>query len=724
MTKQWYVCNTGQSPEGPLTTQEIMNRIAMSELTAETRVAPMGTSIWTTLLEEPSFAAAFTTKGTVITPPSVATTVEGGSRAALPAPASAPTVLPVVASAPPPAPPMAVSMPPSPLAPTKQRSSQRRGMAIAGLSLGVLLTAIVVAASVVHVSASTDMGVKAAVVRVSTSTGRGSGFLLRGPDEFAYVATAYHVVEDGGSILVQRDVETSDTSHYVEAYPETEIVAFDAEADLAVLRIKNLSASRFATLPLAMAPLKDEKVASYGFPHSNLTNAAGLMSKDGKVLSLVRFPVDDRRYSRVVRDNAVDAILISSQLEPGFSGGPTCNERGEVVGINTMKDNKHEGQNGAVSVVVLQKLLQQITPAAARKDPTPEQAEVLLNRIASEYLSLPVQERWKVREVEFVSSGDLPALRRFTSFFRQAERGTNTGFDKEHKLSSAAWLGVRFAKLPGKSLDTYFSSVTTDALSKCEQTNVRLQTWLGALSGEAVSVDPNDVAESCEQYAYRPFAWDLTAATLAWDEQEQTQYSVTKIEPVDQDGGIYKAAVRAKGRGTSFDVLLATDDGRLRLKVFDRDGRPYALNAPRSVATADIAGEWLADEQPFRISSKDPVDVDPDEHLYITIHDDQTASIKHVVHHRYTFTEGTSNLFSCTRQPHIDTSLVQWFLGKVEGGIVVAYPERAPERTGHTQCPIQYSHDRAVALKVSGPALTMYRTNGEQYPEKKVFQRR
>ena len=68
-----------------------------------------------------------------------------------------------------------------------------------------------------------------------------------------------------------------------------------------------------------------------------------MVSKPGKVLSLVKFPVVDRRTGEITRNDAVDGLLVSSEIEPGFSGGPTCNERGEVVGVNVTKDTVHRG---------------------------------------------------------------------------------------------------------------------------------------------------------------------------------------------------------------------------------------------------------------------------------------------------------------------------------------------------------------------------------------------
>src|SRR6185369_9015746 len=116
---------------------------------------------------------------------------------------------------------------------------------------------------------------------------------------------------------------------------------------------------------------------------------------------LVRFPAYDDRYSRVLRDNAVEGLLVSTDIEPGFSGGPTVDESGKVVGVNVTKDRAHVGQNGAVSVVALRQLLAKVKPATEVIEPKPADVVALLKRVQSEYLLLPLDERSRVRETDF-----------------------------------------------------------------------------------------------------------------------------------------------------------------------------------------------------------------------------------------------------------------------------------------------------------------------------------
>ena len=84
----------------------------------------------------------------------------------------------------------------------------------------------------------------------------------RGPDSPAYVVTAQHVVDSGEPILVERTVDGPGGSHWTEAYPDAEVVAFDADADLAVIRLNGVSADHFTPLPLAAAARRPTRPSS------------------------------------------------------------------------------------------------------------------------------------------------------------------------------------------------------------------------------------------------------------------------------------------------------------------------------------------------------------------------------------------------------------------------------------------------------------------------------
>lgn len=353
----------------------------------------------------------------------------------------------------------------------------------------------------------------ASIVRVVLDDGEGTGFVVAGPDGLAYVVTAYHVVDRGGSILVERAVQGSHGRHWTEAYPDAEVVAFDADADLAVIRLRDVSADSFTPLPLAAAPVADEPVLSYGFPASSLAARSGMVSKPGKILSEVKFPVLDHRAGEVVRSDAIDGLLVSSEIEPGFSGGPSLNARGELVGVNVTKDTVHRAQNGAVSVTAVKALLALIDPRGVQ--PTADDVKRLLERIQNEYLLLPVERRWSAREDDYVSTSDLPRTREMIAAMRRLEADTSR--DPKTKLSGQATLGLMLARLPGRPLETYTDAATRAALADCEQHEQTLRAFFGALTEpEAYG---GEKPSRCSALAFRPMLWDLTAMAMRWQAQ-------------------------------------------------------------------------------------------------------------------------------------------------------------------------------------------------------------
>lgn len=589
------------------------------------------------------------------------------------------------------------------------RRSRKKAWAIAAGTLGVIGLGAAIAASRGHETTAKD-----SIVRVTTSSGMGAGFFVEGPDRYAYVATANHVVDRGERVLVERDVGT-DKDAFVEAYPETEIVATDPDADLAIIRIKNVDASRFSHLALAKKPTQDEKILSYGYPGSSLVSHAGLVSKDGKVLSLVSFPAYDERYARVLRDNAVDGLLISSEIEPGMSGGPTLNDSGEVVGINVTKDRAHVGQNGAVSVVALRTLLGKVQPADAKTEIKPDDVAALLDKIQSEYLLLPIEERSRVRETDFVHAGDLPQLRELVGEVRREERNTDTTFIAKYQLSGQAALGMFFARMPGKLLETYRAPTTVTPLIACELTNQRLTSFLGDLS---TTDAPKAGLDTCDELAVRPLAWDLVAATMQWDGKEK-KYTVTKLDKMDDEGKVYRASLRISGASNLIELWLGVDQHQVRLKLFDAGGNLYAIKSPRTVSPSAFQGTWSLKRPRVTDAVNKDAEIESSETVSISIADDRKVSIRDVVAEKYFGAGNKGQTFRCSEKRTIDTGLLESFTGTLDNGVILAFPDKEAEPMGADSAYCKPSHkaDRIVAVKLEGEQLTFYRTDGNAYPE-------
>ena len=141
----------------------------------------------------------------------------------------------------------------------------------------------------------------------------GTGFALNN----GYVVTNYHVVEDAKSITI------SGINGDFNASYTASVVATDKINDLAIIRVSDSRFSEFGTLPYAIdmnqAEVGDD-VFVLGYP---LTQTMGdeIKLTNGIISSRTGFQGDVSLYQ------------MSAPIQPGNSGGPMFNSRGNVVGI-------------------------------------------------------------------------------------------------------------------------------------------------------------------------------------------------------------------------------------------------------------------------------------------------------------------------------------------------------------------------------------------------------
>lgn len=145
---------------------------------------------------------------------------------------------------------------------------------------------------------------------------RGTGFVIH---ENGYILTNYHVVVEGSSYTISVDGSEQEV--------EAKYVGGDATMDLAVLKVENTSLKAVA-LGSSAATKVGEMAIAVGNPagaDANLTGSVtvGYVSYVGRKLS----------YNGTLQE----FLQIDAAVNPGNSGGPLLNNRGEVIGIVTLK---------------------------------------------------------------------------------------------------------------------------------------------------------------------------------------------------------------------------------------------------------------------------------------------------------------------------------------------------------------------------------------------------
>jgi len=205
--------------------------------------------------------------------------------------------------------------------------------------------------------------------------GVGSGFIM---SREGYILTNNHVVEDADQIKVK----LADGKEY-----DGKVVGRDPKTDLALIKIQGAPDLH----PLNLGNSEDLKVGSWvvaiGSPFGlEQTVTAGIVSAKGRVIG--SGPYDD-------------FIQTDASFNPGNSGGPLINMKGEVVGINTAIVASGQGIGFAIPINMAKEIaaqlqekghvirgwlgvsIQEVTPALAKSFNLKEKKGALVAQVFS-----------------------------------------------------------------------------------------------------------------------------------------------------------------------------------------------------------------------------------------------------------------------------------------------------------------------------------------------------
>ena len=157
----------------------------------------------------------------------------------------------------------------------------------------------------------------------ATGTKYGTGFFITAN---GYIATNYHVIEDG-------------TSYSVELYSgktlTAELVGGVETDDLAVLKVAGTHYPAVTVGDSSKLAVGDVAIA-IGHPSGTdgaWTTTQGIISALNRTVT-----VEEADYFE-----EISMIQTDAPVNPGNSGGPLCNQYGEVIGIVTRKMTDYEG---------------------------------------------------------------------------------------------------------------------------------------------------------------------------------------------------------------------------------------------------------------------------------------------------------------------------------------------------------------------------------------------
>lgn len=161
----------------------------------------------------------------------------------------------------------------------------------------------------------------------------GTGFLIS-PN--GYVATSYHVIKNADSIYVENSRFGS---------MKVSVLLSDVEKDVSILKIESDKFMPLTSLPYVISSKEaslGEDVFTLGFPREDIVFG------EGSISAATGYKQDSGAYQ------------ISVPVNPGNSGGPLFNSKGDVVGIISGLQTETSGTAFATKSSILLKAIKEV----------------------------------------------------------------------------------------------------------------------------------------------------------------------------------------------------------------------------------------------------------------------------------------------------------------------------------------------------------------------------
>lgn len=162
----------------------------------------------------------------------------------------------------------------------------------------------------------------------NTATSLGTGFFLTAD---GYIATNHHIIESAIQIRV---------TLYDGTVLDAKLIGYRAEDDLAIIKVagKNYPPVKIGDSNILKAGDIAIAIGNPSGADGGWSTTQGIISATNRIIS-----VEEAAYFSELKMIQTDA-----PVNPGNSGGPLCNDAGEVIGIVTRKKTDYEGMGYAI----------------------------------------------------------------------------------------------------------------------------------------------------------------------------------------------------------------------------------------------------------------------------------------------------------------------------------------------------------------------------------------